>query len=101
VDERVVRTDAGAVGVYARLGHNVGLEGLQQVGEGLAAHHAAEGAREVWVWMWGWDMDTEGPAACVSYARPGLIPVTEWTNPAQVAGWYLAREARQRGLTAN
>jgi len=92
-DHRIVDTPAGSVGVYARLAGEVGIGGLQRVGEALAAHHAALGAKEVWVWVWAWDMDPTGPAACLSYARPGLAPITEWTDPARVTAWYMLKNA--------
>jgi len=98
-DERQIRTQEGALGVYARLAGDAGLEGLQRVGERLAARYAVKD--EVWVWMWAWDMDTEGPAACLSYARPGLGPLTEWMDPSRVASWYMVREVQQRGMTVN
>lgn len=97
--KRVVGGSQGSVGVFVKLQGDAGLGGLQRVGESIAAEHAAKGAPETWVWVWGWDMDTEGPAACLSYARPDLKPITEWTDPSRVAAWYVLR--RQDHPTVN
>lgn len=101
--EKAVRGEKGGVGLYVRLAGDVGVLGLQRVGEALAAHHADQGAPEVWVWVWAHDMDTEGPAACLSYARPDLRPITEWTDPQRVAAWYVVRNAERLhgGMTVN
>jgi len=92
--QRIVDGKDGGVGVFVQVADDVGLTGLQRVGEELAAEHGT--GREAWVWVWARDMDTEGPAACLSYARPGIGPITEWTDPARVATWYVLREATKR-----
>lgn len=93
--EKAVRGERGGMGVFVKLGAQVGLLELQRLGETLAASHVKRGAPEVWVWVWGWDMDVEGPAACLSYARPDLEPITEWMDPSRVAAWYVLRNAER------
>lgn len=96
------REAGGSVGIYAQLSGDAGHEGLQRVGEALAARHSK--GREVWVWVWAWDMDRDGPAACLSYARPDVTPVTEWTDPKALTAYYLHKHrlaAQQRaGFTS-